>query len=77
VAAQDLEHPRGIAVAGLSQSGEDVSPLKADVAQEMIIQLAECDDVPMVPGRAGDAEEGWEEACHLRLFSYFWHYRNI
>jgi hypothetical protein len=31
VAAKELEHPRGIAVAGLGQDREDIRPLKTDV----------------------------------------------
>jgi hypothetical protein len=62
VAAQDLEHPRGIAVAGLGQDGEDVRPLETDVAQEMVVQLAEGDDMPTVPGRAGEMEDEGKEA---------------
>jgi len=71
MAAQDLEHPRGIAVAGLGQNGEDVRPLQADVAQEMVVQFAEGNDVPTVPGCADEMEEVWNEACHLYLLSYF------
>jgi hypothetical protein len=71
VAAEDLQHPRGIAVAGLGQGGEDVRPLKPDVAQEVVVQLAEGDDMPAVPGRTGEAEEEWDETWHLSLFSYF------
>jgi hypothetical protein len=54
-------------MAGLGQGCEDVCPLKADVAQEMVVQLAEGGDLPTVLGRAGEAEEGWEEAWHLSL----------
>jgi hypothetical protein len=68
VAAQDLEHPRGIAVAGLGQNGEDIRPLEADIAQEVVIQFTEGDDVPTVPGRAGEMEEEGKEARHLPLF---------
>jgi hypothetical protein len=71
VAAEDLEHPRGIAVAGLGQGGEDVRPLEADVAQEMVVQFAEGGDLPTVPGRAGEVEEEGKEAGHLSLLSYF------
>jgi hypothetical protein len=71
VAAQDLEHPRGIAVAGLGQDGEDVCPLEADVAQEMIIESTESDNMPAVPGRTGEVEDEGKEAWHLSFLSYF------
>jgi hypothetical protein len=71
LAAEDLQHPRGIAVPGLGQGGEDVRPLKADVAQEMVVQLAEGDDMPAVAGRAGEVEEEWDEAWHLSLLFIF------
>jgi hypothetical protein len=52
-------------VAGLGQGGEDVRPLKTDVAQEVVVQFAEGDDLAAVPGRACEVEEEWEEAWHL------------
>ncbi len=55
-------------MARLGQDGEDVRPLEADVALEMVIQLAERDDMPAVPGRAGEMEEEGKEARHLPLF---------
>jgi hypothetical protein len=54
MAAKDLEHPRRIAVAGLGQGGADVCPFEANVAQEVVVQFAERDDLPTVPGRARD-----------------------
>jgi hypothetical protein len=74
--AQDLEHPRRIAMAGLGQDGEDVRPLEADVAQEMVVQLTEGDDVPAVPGHADEMEDEGKEARHLRLLWYFRYHRN-
>jgi hypothetical protein len=71
VAAEDLEHPRGIAVAGLGQDGEDVRPLKPDVAQEMVVQLTEGDDVAAIPGGPGEVEEEGKEAGHLSLLFIF------
>jgi hypothetical protein len=78
VAAQALEHPRGIALAGLGQDGEDVRPLEADVAQEIVVQFAEGVEVPAVPGRAGKMEDEDKEARHLSLFLILlvlWKYR--
>ena len=54
-------------MAGLGQDGEDVRPLKTDVAQEVIVQLAEGDDLAAVPGRGCEVEEKWDEARHLRI----------
>jgi hypothetical protein len=58
-------------VAGLSQDSENVRPLEADVAQEVVIQLAEGDDLPAVPDRAGEMEEEGKEARHLSLLFLF------
>ena len=71
MAAKDLEHPRGIAIAGLGQNGEDVRPLETNVAQEVVVQFAEGDDLTAVPGHAHVVEEGRNEARNLRLLSYF------
>jgi hypothetical protein len=69
VAAKELEHPRGIAVAGLGQGREHVRPFEANVAQEVVVQFAERDDLPTVPGRAREVEEEWNEAGHMSLLS--------
>jgi hypothetical protein len=58
VAAQELEHPRGIAVAWLGQNGEDICPLEANVAQEVVVQITERDNMPAVPGRSEEVEDG-------------------
>jgi hypothetical protein len=71
LAAEDLEHPRGIAVAGLSQNGEDVCPIDADVAEEMIVQITEGNDVPTVPGHANEMEDEGKETRHLSLLLIF------
>jgi hypothetical protein len=71
MAAKDLQHPRGIAVAGLGQDGEDVRPLEADVAKKMVVQFAEGDDVPTVPRRAGEMEDEGKEAGQLSLLFIF------
>jgi hypothetical protein len=76
VAAHDLEHPRGIAVAGLGQDSEDVSPLEADVTQEMVVQLTQGGNVPTVAGHASEVKDGWYEAGHLHLLSYFQNHGN-
>nr|WP_246498902.1 hypothetical protein [Microvirga soli] len=69
--AQDLEHSRGIAVTGLSQDGEDVRTLEADVTQEMVVQFAEGGNVPTDLSHASEMEEEGDEAGHLRIFLYF------
>jgi hypothetical protein len=45
--------------------------LETDVAQEMIVQFTESDDLAAVPGRACEVEEEWEEAWHLSLLFIF------
>jgi hypothetical protein len=58
VAAEDLERPQGIAIVGLGQRSENICPLEADVAQEMIIQATEGDNMPTVPGCTEEVEDG-------------------
>ena len=65
-------------MAGLGKNGEDVCPIDADVAEEMIVQITESSDVPTVPGRAGKMEDEGNQARHLSLlliFPVLWKYR--
>jgi hypothetical protein len=71
MAAKGLQHPRGIAVAGLGQDGEDVRPLEADVAKKMVVQFAEGDDVPTVPRHAGEMKTKGRRPGICLSFSYF------
>ncbi|MCB8819950.1 hypothetical protein [Microvirga rosea] len=50
VASYDLEHPQGIAVTGLGQDGEDIRPLEACLAQEMVIPFTKGGNLATVPG---------------------------
>jgi predicted kinase len=76
--AGSLQHPRQVTAERLRQRSVDIRAPEADVAQEVIIEFSEADDLTAIAKCAAKAEEDREKGGHQCLLHlYFPYYGNM